>query len=504
MNAEASAPTADGLRAKVGTREYVSQTDALGVKKWVAKPRFTKVPSAEYIGKIAGMKAGDRVEDEKTGDIYTYSPTKGWSKGAAGPKVFELVKDMQLDAASPDGTEAIAEGRKYRKENGAWTRIATDRETGSSADVKEIAKLNGKNGDAFTALSARKKFTKFGDKLAEKEIATIFESEESLLLDKPVEADMKAKVGARKYKSVLAADGVSYKWEAEPQFSRVASAELIGKLAGMKAGDKVLAEKEGDIYTYSPTKGWTKGAEAPTAYLSKTAMDADIEVADGKEATAEGRKYRKENGAFARVKTEREVASYANAQELAKASGKEGDAYKAADTGKAYAIRGAKLVEKADFEIFASDIDLKAATRSRGTFAKDGKSGDVYVNTDGATGWTRLGVTPVAAPGKSFASIGTYSGYVYLDKTAGETASTMLVDASAGAATIVLPAPASSAGRILTIKKIDTSANAVVLDAKTSSTQIDGNLTMSITNPNGSYKIHCDGKAWYVIGCCGN
>ncbi len=78
------------------------------------------------------------------------------------------------------------------------------------------------------------------------------------------------------------------------------------------------------------------------------------------------------------------------------------------------------------------------------------------------------------------------------------TASIVLADASAGAVTIALPTAASSAGRILTVKKVDASGNAVTLDADASET-IDGATTLALAAQYDTARIVCDGTQWWVI-----
>lgn len=77
-------------------------------------------------------------------------------------------------------------------------------------------------------------------------------------------------------------------------------------------------------------------------------------------------------------------------------------------------------------------------------------------------------------------------------------ASLYLVDATAGAVTVNLPAVVSSKGRIITVKKIDASANAVTLDGAGSET-IDGATTLATTTQWVAFQIWCDGTAWYAI-----
>lgn len=73
----------------------------------------------------------------------------------------------------------------------------------------------------------------------------------------------------------------------------------------------------------------------------------------------------------------------------------------------------------------------------------------------------------------------------------------LLVDATAGAVTINLPAAASNAKRVLIIKKTDGSANAVTLDGNAAET-IDGSATKVISTQYQSFTIQCDGSAWWI------
>lgn len=74
----------------------------------------------------------------------------------------------------------------------------------------------------------------------------------------------------------------------------------------------------------------------------------------------------------------------------------------------------------------------------------------------------------------------------------------LFVDASGGAVTVNLPAVASNSGRVLNVKKVDSSGNAVTLDGNASET-IDGATTLAISTQYQSYTVHCDGSAWWII-----
>ena len=75
---------------------------------------------------------------------------------------------------------------------------------------------------------------------------------------------------------------------------------------------------------------------------------------------------------------------------------------------------------------------------------------------------------------------------------------TVLFDATAGSITALLPSASVNNKRIYFIKKIDSSSNAVIIDAN-GSELIDGSTYKSITIQNVSYSIHCNGIGWYIL-----
>lgn len=74
----------------------------------------------------------------------------------------------------------------------------------------------------------------------------------------------------------------------------------------------------------------------------------------------------------------------------------------------------------------------------------------------------------------------------------------LLCDATSAGFTITLPAAASSSGVTLTIKKIDSSANAITVDGD-STELIDGSQTIAISFQHQSVDLVCNGTAWYLI-----
>jgi hypothetical protein len=71
----------------------------------------------------------------------------------------------------------------------------------------------------------------------------------------------------------------------------------------------------------------------------------------------------------------------------------------------------------------------------------------------------------------------------------------VLADASAGAITVTLPTP--TAGAVINVKKIDSSANAVTIDG--AGATIDGQASIQITTQYESYTLVSDGSNWYII-----
>lgn len=75
---------------------------------------------------------------------------------------------------------------------------------------------------------------------------------------------------------------------------------------------------------------------------------------------------------------------------------------------------------------------------------------------------------------------------------------TILVDATAGAVTITLPAASGLTGQVINIKKIDSSSNAVTISRAGTDT-IDGGTTLSIATQYQAYTVQTNGSAWWVI-----
>lgn len=80
--------------------------------------------------------------------------------------------------------------------------------------------------------------------------------------------------------------------------------------------------------------------------------------------------------------------------------------------------------------------------------------------------------------------------------TAADDDFTILVDASGGSVTVTLPDTAGRDGKIYNIKKVDSSANTVVVSGT-----IDGSASYTLINPNESISVHASEleAAWFII-----
>lgn len=75
---------------------------------------------------------------------------------------------------------------------------------------------------------------------------------------------------------------------------------------------------------------------------------------------------------------------------------------------------------------------------------------------------------------------------------------TLLVDATAGATTVSLPPAATYPGRVYVIKKMDASANNVVIDGSGSET-IDGAATKTTNTQYAGWQIQSNGTNWIIL-----
>lgn len=74
----------------------------------------------------------------------------------------------------------------------------------------------------------------------------------------------------------------------------------------------------------------------------------------------------------------------------------------------------------------------------------------------------------------------------------------LICDATAGSITITLPPAALVPGRIYAFKRINSGANAVIVDGYAAET-IDGNLTHTLTPQWNGVTIMSNGTAWFIL-----
>ncbi|UEC03983.1 hypothetical protein [Burkholderia vietnamiensis] len=150
-----------------------------------------------------------------------------------------------------------------------------------------------------------------------------------------------------------------------------------------------------------------------------------------------------------------------------------------------------------------SDIGNSSTARTNlglGTIAT--QSASAVALTGGTINGTTIGgTTPAAITASALNSTGAVALPV---KTISASASTgaadfvVKVSASTGAVTYTLPSAASSTNRIVSVQKIDSSANAVTIAASGADT-INGAASQAISTQWGAITLQSDGTTWTVI-----
>jgi hypothetical protein len=118
-------------------------------------------------------------------------------------------------------------------------------------------------------------------------------------------------------------------------------------------------------------------------------------------------------------------------------------------------------------------------------------TGDTFVATDTSGNLS-------FAPGGNYMSVVVKLASISSTYTPTASDGVIACDASSTTMTINLPAASTMARKVFVIKKIDTSANTVIIDAN-SSELIDGALTKVLSAANESITIVCDSATWYII-----
>ena len=100
--------------------------------------------------------------------------------------------------------------------------------------------------------------------------------------------------------------------------------------------------------------------------------------------------------------------------------------------------------------------------------------------------------------GLTFGDVPPSGGWTLKEVSSDYTASSnefILANASANPITITLPTPAANLR--VAVKKIDSSANEVIVDAGTS--KIDGASTKTLKTQYEAYEFYCDGTEWFIL-----
>lgn len=161
-------------------------------------------------------------------------------------------------------------------------------------------------------------------------------------------------------------------------------------------------------------------------------------------------------------------------------------------------------------------LDINTLDQRNGTAAQTSRLYGTY--TDGSNGrWLEFamstaGAAVIKATGNGTGASGNTLqlnrpiaagfGAAIATKTGNYTATldddTILVDATSGAITITLPAASTATNKVLTVKKIDSSANTVTVAPNAAET-IDGATTMVLSAPWAPHRAQCDGTAWFAL-----
>jgi len=107
-------------------------------------------------------------------------------------------------------------------------------------------------------------------------------------------------------------------------------------------------------------------------------------------------------------------------------------------------------------------------------------------------------IVSASEDGLTFGDVPPSGGWTLKEVTSDYTASSnefILANASANPITITLPTPAANLR--VAVKKIDDTANEVVVDAGTS--KIDGATTKTLKTQYEAYEFYCNGTEWFIL-----
>lgn len=137
-----------------------------------------------------------------------------------------------------------------------------------------------------------------------------------------------------------------------------------------------------------------------------------------------------------------------------------------------------------------------------------GRFPDIFMDTDVAYKvvftdaadveiWTKNDVVPILPPG-TFPIIAVSTKSTNYTALTTDRGADILVDASSGPVTItLLPVATALSGFVLTVVKLDSSANVVTVDANLAET-INGATTIELGEQYGAFEIGTEGTLWYI------
>lgn len=127
-----------------------------------------------------------------------------------------------------------------------------------------------------------------------------------------------------------------------------------------------------------------------------------------------------------------------------------------------------------------------------------GHSGVVLISatapTTPANGQAWLDTLATGSPGTGVLAITT----ITADTTLTDSQTVVLCDATSGGFTVTLPAASSNSGRRYFVKKVDSSANVVTIDAD-GDDLIDDALTAALMAQYEAVLLVCDGSEWFIL-----
>ena len=132
-----------------------------------------------------------------------------------------------------------------------------------------------------------------------------------------------------------------------------------------------------------------------------------------------------------------------------------------------------------------SKLDVDGTARLRGLLDDNTATKMVVADANGVLKTQDLGAVVSSAPIRTETA-----NYTVVDGDV-----SILVDASSNAVTVTLPAP--SVGRVVRVKKIDTTTNSMVIDG--AGATIDGAATRTTTVAYQSFLVQSDGTNWFIM-----